>query len=170
MRLEITSIGNPQVRTFYTLWWPQHQILRDFFDRLTEEQFDYRMVDTAHRKSDTPRESVVHLLYVQQVYLNGAKTGKLQFGRMDVEDYGRLAKGRLLAEWDRIDQEIFTYLTSEAFDSQSRVDVPWGGQMGAVDVLFFLRDHDILHIGWNLALMDHLGMPRFESLISYWGP
>ncbi len=27
--------------------------------------------------------------------------------------------------------------------------------MNAVDLLFFLRDHEILHIGWNLAIMDH---------------
>lgn len=53
---------------------------------------------------------------------------------------------------------------------RSQVEVPWGGRMNAVDLLFFLRDHDILHIGWNLAVMDHLNMPRFESLIQYWGP
>jgi hypothetical protein len=81
-----------------------------------------------------------------------------------------MTKGQLLAEWERIDEEMFTYLTAETFDSQSTVDVPWGGKMNAVDVLFFLRDHDILHIGWNLALMDHLNVPRFESLIQYWGP
>jgi hypothetical protein len=33
-----------------------------------------------------------------------------------------------------------------------------------------IRHHDILHIGWNLAVMDHLNVPRFESLIHYWGP
>jgi len=42
--------------------------------------------------------------------------------------------------------------------------------MNAVDVLFFLRDHDILHIGWNLAVMDHLNVPRYPTLIQYWGP
>jgi hypothetical protein len=69
-----------------------------------------------------------------------------------------------------IDQEMYTFLTSEGFDSQCRVEVPWGGQMNAVDLLFFLRDHDILHIGWNLAYMDAFNMPRFPSLIAYWGP
>jgi hypothetical protein len=29
--------------------------------------------------------------------------------------------------------------------------------------------NDILHVGWNLALMDHFNMPRFESLVQYWG-
>jgi len=41
--------------------------------------------------------------------------------------------------------------------------------MNIVDVLFFLRDHDILHVGWNLALMDALNMPRYPALIQYWG-
>jgi uncharacterized damage-inducible protein DinB len=170
MKPDITSIKNLQVRAFYSLWWPQHQVIYDFFTRLTEEQFDYRMVDTPGRKSDTPRESLAHILYVELVYLNGVKTGKLEFKSMGVEHCGTMTKGQLLAEWERIDEEMFTYLTAETFDSQSTVDVPWGGKMNAVDVLFFLRDHDILHIGWNLALMDHLNVPRFESLIQYWGP
>jgi uncharacterized damage-inducible protein DinB len=170
MRLDISSIKNPQVRVFYSLWWPQHKIIYDFFTRLTDEQFDYRMVDTPERKSDTPRESLAHILYVQLVYLNGVRTGKLEFKSMGVEHYLKMTKGQLLAELERIDEEIFTYLTAETFDSGSTVDVPWGGAMTAVDVFFFLRDHDILHIGWNLALMDHLDVPRFESLIQYWGP
>ena len=36
-------------------------------------------------------------------------------------------------------------------------------------MLFFPRDHDILHIGWNLALADHLDLPRLPSLSAYWG-
>jgi len=87
MRLDISSIKNPEVRHFYALYWPQRQIVYDFFTRLTEEQFDYRMVDTPERKSDTPRESLAHILYVQLVYLNGVKTGKLEFKSMGVEHY-----------------------------------------------------------------------------------
>lgn len=170
MKLDIGSIQNPQVRVFYALWWPQHQIIVDFFTRLTEEQFDYRMVNSPERKADTPRESLAHILYVQLVYLNGVKTGKLEFKSMGVEHYAGLPKNQLLAEMERIDQEMWAYLTTETFDSQNQVEVFWGGTMNPVDVLFFLRDHDILHIGWNLALMDHLNVPRFESLIQYWGP
>ncbi len=170
MKPDISSIQNPQVRVFYSLWWPQHQILCDFTACLTEEQFDFRMVDSASRKADTPRESAAHILYVELVYLNAVKTGKLEFKSMGTEHYATMAKEQLLAEWERIDSELFTYLTAETFDSQGQIDVPWGGKMSAIDILFFLRDHDILHIGWNLALMDHLNVPRFESLIQYWGP
>ena len=170
MRLDISSIKHPQVRHFYALYWPQRQIVYDFFTRLTEEQFDYRMVDAPARKSDTPRESLAHILYVQLVYLNGVRTGKLEFKSMGVEHYREMTKAQLLAEMERIDEEMFAYLAAETYDSSSRVQVFWGGEMGAVDVLYFLRDHDILHIGWNLALMDHLNVPRFESLVQYWGP
>jgi uncharacterized damage-inducible protein DinB len=170
VRFDISSIKNPRVRHFYSLYWPQHQIVYDFFTRLTEKQFDYRMLDTPERKADTPRESLAHILYVQLVYLSSVKAGKLEFKSMGVEHYREMTKAQLLAEIERIDEEMFAYLTAEAFDGNSTVDVPWGGEMNAVDVLFFLRDHDILHVGWNLALMDHLNVPRFESLIQYWGP
>lgn len=170
MQIDLSSIKNPQIRVFYSLWWPQHQVLLDFTGYLTEEQLDYRMVESSSRKADSPRESVAHLLYVQLVYLNAVRTGKLEFNDMGVEHYKALTKERLLAEWERIDQEMLAYLTADTFDSQCQVEVPWGGRMNAVDLLYFLRDHDILHIGWNLAVMDHLNMPRFESLIQYWGP
>lgn len=170
MKLDISSIENPPVRQFYALYWPQRQIIYDFFTRLTEEQFDFRMVDTPERRSDTPRESLAHILYVQLVYLNGVRTGRLEFKSMGVEHYGQMTKGQLLAEMERIDGEMFAYLTAETFDGNSPVAVFWGGEMNALAVLYFLRDHDILHIGWNLALMDHLNVARFESLIRYWGP
>ena len=89
---------------------------------------------------------------------------------MGVEHYGKMTKGQLLAEMERIDGEMFAYLTAETFDGNSPVAVFWGGEMNVLAVLYFLRDHYILHVGWNLALMDHLNMPRFESLIRYWGP
>ncbi|MDI7276816.1 MAG: DinB family protein [Anaerolineae bacterium] len=170
MKLDLDSIRDPRVRTFYALYWPQHQIIVDFFARLTEAQFDYRMVDTPERRSDTPRESLAHLLYVQLVYLEGVRAGKLEYKPMGVEHYRQMTKAQLMAEQERIDGEMLAYLTSEAFDSGREIGVFWGGRLNAVDVLFFLRDHDILHVGWNLAYMDHLDVPRFDSLVRYWGP
>src|SRR5919108_1433285 len=137
MKPDISSIRNPQIRVIYSLWWPQHQILLDFTAYLTEEQFDYRMVDSPLRKADTPRESIAHILYVQLVYLNAVRTGKLEFKSMGVEHYKALTKERLLAEWDCIDKEMFTDLTDERFDPQCQVEVPWDGRMNAVDLLFF---------------------------------
>ena len=127
------------------------------------------MVESPQRKADSPRESLAHILYVQLVYLNGVLTGKLEFKSMGVEHYARMTREQLLAELERVEQEMYDILTDEALDSNRPVAVFWGGEIGAVDVLYFLRDHDILHIGWNLALMDHLNVPRFESLVAYWG-
>ncbi len=170
MRPDIGAIADPQVRGFYGAYWPQRQIIYDFFTQLTEEQFDYRMVDVPGRRADSPRESLAHILYVQLVYLNGVAGGVLEFKSMGVEHYRLMSKAQLLAEMERIEAQMYAMLTAEGFDSRRPVRVFWGGEMGVVDVLYFLRDHDILHIGWNLALMDHLEVPRFESLVAYWGP
>jgi hypothetical protein len=118
MKIDISLIKNPQVRVFYSLWWPQHQILLDFAGYLTEEQMDYCMVSTSSRKADTPRESLAHILYVQLVYLNAVRTGKLEFKDMGVEHYKTLSKEHLFVEWDCIDQEMYAFLTADTFDSQ----------------------------------------------------
>ena len=55
MKVDLGAIRNPQVRTFYMQWWPQHHIICDFYLCLTEEQYNYCMVDTPGRKADTPR-------------------------------------------------------------------------------------------------------------------
>jgi uncharacterized damage-inducible protein DinB len=169
MKIDLSTISNPNVRTFYMLYWTQHQVLLDFFTLLPEEQYDFRMCATAERKSESPRESLAHIIYVQWVYLNSVRTGTLEFKSMGTEHYRTLKKAELLAEWERCDQELFFFLTAEPFDSKRNVNVPWGGTMNAIDLLFFLRDHDILHIGWNLAYMDLLNIPRFPSLMMYWG-
>lgn len=169
MKLDLPVIKNQSVRTFYALYWPQHQILIDFFSLLPEGQYDFRMVDTPERKAESPRESLAHILYVQWVYLNSIKTGKLEFKSMGTEHFSTLPRPQLLAELERCDQELYAFLTAETFDSSAAVNVPWGSSMNAIDLLFFLRDHDILHIGWNLAYMDHLNVPRFASLSQYWG-
>jgi uncharacterized damage-inducible protein DinB len=169
MKPQMVEIQNPGVKTFYGLYWPQHKILMDFFYLLTEEQYDFCMVNRPGCKSDTPRESLTHILYVQWVYLEAVKTGKLEFKSLGTEDLSTQKKTGLLAEWERYDQAIYDFLTAESFDCNRAVAVPWGGSMRAIDLLFFLRDHDILHIGWNLAMMDLLNIPRFESLAQYWG-
>jgi uncharacterized damage-inducible protein DinB len=170
MNIDLSTIKNSQVRTFYALGWSQHQILVEFYRLLDDTQYDYRMADTPDRKSDTPRESLAHIIYVELVYFEAAKSGQLDFKDLGTEQYKTLSKAQLLAELEHIDQDMFDYLNRAAFDSSRLVEVPWGGKMNVMDVLFFLRDHDILHIGWNLALMDHLNMPRYPSLIQYWGP
>ncbi len=168
MNRDLGSIGNREVRKFYAVYWSQRQIVHEFYARLPEQQFDYRMVNRPERRSDSPRESLAHILYVQLVYLNGVKTGKLEFTSVGVEHYGQMTKDQLLAEMEHIDEEMFDYLTAETFANKP-VAVFWAGQMNELNVLYFLHEHTILHIGWNLALMDHLNMPRYDILKQYWG-
>jgi len=169
MKPELAVIKNPQVRTFYMLYWSQHQILVDFYTMLPEDQYDFCLSKIENRNADTPRESLAHIIYVQYVYLSGVKSGKLEFSSMGTEHFSSLPKEQLITEWEKSDAELYAYLTADVFESGAGVEVPWGGMMNGIDLLFFLRDHDILHIGWNLALMDLLDIERYPSLAQYWG-
>jgi uncharacterized damage-inducible protein DinB len=170
MQINLESVSDPRVRTFYALYWPQHEIVGEFFRLVPEAQYDFRMVDAPGRRSDSVRESLAHMIYVTRVYFRAARTGELAFTSAGTVGYETLPRERLLAEWERTDAEMYAFLTDPGFDSARPVAVPWGGEMNVIDLLFFLRDHDILHIGWNLALMDHLDVPRYASLVAYWGP
>ncbi len=165
-RAEVDAIENQGVKEFYGLHLAQRAIIRDFYTLLPDSQFEFRMVDRPERKSDSPRESLVHLIEVQKVYFDALKSGKLEFRPMGTDS--KLSKAQLLAELDRVDREMFTFATSGAFSPQAQVTARWG-TMSAGAVLHATREHDILHVGWNLALMDHLGMERFQSLRQYWG-
>ena len=40
MKPDISLIQNPQVRVFYSLWWPQHQIIHDFVSQILQAYDD----------------------------------------------------------------------------------------------------------------------------------
>lgn len=87
VKLQIDSITDQQVPQFYALYWPQREILHDFFSRLSESQFDYRMVDTPEGQADTPLESLEHIRYVQLVYFDAVNSGTLEFRSLGAEHY-----------------------------------------------------------------------------------
>lgn len=161
-------IADSDVRLFYLLYLPQYTILKDFYTLLPSDRYDYRMVDTPERKADSPRESLAHLLEYRWLVLEGVKTGNFAFKDIGVGYYWQATKDQLLAEWERFEQQMFDHLTSKQFVSGATIATPWEA-MTAINLLYLIRDHDILHVGWNLALMDHLGMERFPSLKDYWG-
>ncbi len=169
MAIDTTTIADPQVQSFYELYLPQYTILRDFYIVLSAEQYEYRIVDTPERRSDTPRESLAHLLEYRLVVLNGVKTGIFEFKSMGVEHYWQATKEQLLTAWEEFERDLFDYVTASGFESDAPVSTPWNVSLSKVNMLYLLRDHDILHVGWNLALMDHLGIARFPSLVAYWG-
>jgi hypothetical protein len=168
MPRDIGVIADPEARNAYAVFLPQRQLIRDFYELLPDDRFDFRMVDTPTRRSDSPRESLIHIIETQLAYFGGMTDKKLAFGSVDAEPFRAMTRRQLLDELERIDQRVFDHIADPAFDPNAAVQAPWG-VMRAVDLLFVMRDHDILHVGWNLALMDHLGMPRFDSLKQYWG-
>ena len=145
-------------------------INRGIFERINEDDFDYRMVDTTKRKSDSPRESLAHLIEVESCYLLGAKEGKgNQWGR--TKDLALKAKSKtyLLTLLAKKDDELITFLSNDAH-LKNMVEVKWSDKpISVLSYLWAMNDHEILHNGWNLALMDLLNIPRFEELKKVWG-
>jgi uncharacterized damage-inducible protein DinB len=168
MRHDLSQIPDPETRNAFQIFYAQRIVLRDFFAQLSEDQFDYRMVDRPGRRSDTPRESLVHLITVQRWYIQGLTSGELSFAPIDDSAYRDLPGAGLLAELDRLDDTVFNIISQPDYSPQAPVACPWGTVPRTV-MIHIMRDHDILHIGWNLALMDHLDIPRYESLRRLWG-
>lgn len=165
--IDPTVIPSHLIQSFLYSYLPHRDVLRDFYELLPETKYDYRLVDTTTRKSDTPRESLAHIIETRLMYLHGVKTGKLTFEPVGVSLRGS-SKSELLNAWDRHEDEMMAILKNPGFDAEAMVDCPWG-QLSAQHTLFLIRDHEILHCGWNLALMDALGMERYPSLQNYWG-
>lgn len=78
-------------------------------------------------------------------------------------------KEELLGQLDAADEELINFLSSGE-NLNRMISVPWSKEsVKAMATFWALNNHEILHNGWNLALMDHLGMERFESMRKTWG-
>ena len=168
MEIDWDRIQNALSRRFLRQHLQQRRILADFFRLLPEEEYGYRLVDRPDRRADSPRESLAHILRVQAVYMRGARTGSLEFEGDDLTPGLGTSKEELLGAMERLAGELYAMLCDPAFDPNAPIQAPWG-QESALSTLYLIRDHDILHVGWNLALMDHLDTERFPSLREYWG-
>lgn len=172
IEVSLSKIGNSEVRTFLEQFMNDRAINKEFYERIPDDKLDYRMVDKPERKSDSPRESLAHQVYVTRKYIYGVRTGVLEFDGVtakNLEDPQAMSKGELLAELDSTGQELIELL-SEPDISAKRVDVPWSkGPISVIQTLYGLRFHEVLHTGWNLAVMDHLNIERFSRLKSTWG-
>lgn len=165
---KVATIPNIEVQQFYALYLAQRRIIVDFYERLPEDQYDYRMVDTEDRRSDSPCESLAHIIDTHMMYFDAIRRGELVFESAAQERLTGMEKPGLLAELDELEREFFAYLGRPHLNPDELMQVPWG-EMRTGQALHLIREHDILHIGWNLALMDHLDMARFPSLVAYWG-
>lgn len=127
------------------------------------------MVNTQDRKSDTPRESLAHQINVQRTYMKAIKSGKLKFGQFYDPSLKSRSKDQLLSKLKKADKELMSLLRKES-NLRKRIVVPWNKDgIGTIQMLWAMDSHEILHTGWNIALMDHLNIPRFEKLKKTWG-
>lgn len=172
MNTDISDITNPEAIAFITQFLTNRRINRDFYERVPESQLDYRMVDTPERRSDSPRESILHQIYVTRKYIYGAKTGTLIFDGVTfkrLHNTNALTKQELLDELDSTSQELIELL-SDLNIAEMTVKIPWSKEsISAIQSLWGIESHEILHTGWNLAMMDHLNIPRYDSLKNQWG-
>jgi hypothetical protein len=169
-----SSITSRDARNFWWRFMLNREVNREFYRRVPAERLDYRMVDTKTRRSDSPRESLLHQLYVVRNYVYSVKTGVMQWGAerealLLAPALQTWDKKRLLAEMQRTEEELGRLLSLPDIDART-VKVPWQDEpLPALRLLDGLNDHEILHTGWNLALMDHLQIERYPALSRVWG-
>lgn len=169
--MDISKITNPEAKRFLRAFLADREINREFYNRVPEESFDFRMVDTPQKKSDSPRESLAHQIDTTRDYINGIKSGVLKFANKyeDLSDPSKLSKSELLSKLGKTEQELIEVLSDPEIENK-KVKVPWNDDLiPAIASLWGLDSHEILHTGWNLAVMDHLNIERFPALKKMWG-
>jgi uncharacterized damage-inducible protein DinB len=167
--MDISKVTNQKANIFLESFLTNRKINREFYEKIPENKYDFRMVDTNKRKSDSPRESLTHQINVQRTYMLAVEKGKLKFGDYYNQELKAKTKKELLSKLKKADQELTDILTDED-KCRKKVKVPWCKQpIDAVDMFWALDQHEILHTGWNLAIMDHLNIKRFPTLKQMWG-
>lgn len=93
----------------------------------------------------------------------------MKFGTSYDRDLQTKSKDHLLKELDKTDKEMIDLLSVEE-NVHKKVVVEWNTEgIRVIEMLWSLNSHEILHTGWNLAVMDHLDMERFPALKQIWG-
>jgi len=167
--IDTLKITNPEAKRFISSFFANRAISREYYELVPDESFDFRMVNNSELKSDSPRESLGHQIGVQQDYINGVITGVLKFETGDDKNLNNLSKSDLLEKLKEVDEKLVKILSDENIGNK-KVKTPWSkNPISAVSSLWGLDSHEVLHTGWNLAVMDHLNIKRFDSLKNIWG-
>lgn len=165
------AVVNSEAQAFLRRFLRDREVNTEFYKRVPEDKLDFRMVDSEKRKSDSPRESIIHQIDTTRDYINGVMTGKLNFG-IEYEDLKKgesYTKDQLLEMLKETEDQLVKML-SDADIGNKRVMVPWSPEpVPGVSSLWGLDSHEILHQGWNLAVMDFLDIERFPALRNMWG-
>ena len=167
--MNFSKVTNLQARAFLQQFFEDRNINREFYQRLPEDKFDYRMVDTPERKSDSPRENLGHQIGVEMDYLKALDTEELAFVLGNDRSLKRLSKEEQLKKLEELDKQLIEKLTDEE-TVKKRIRVPWSKEpVSLIAMLYAFNNHEVLHTGWNLAIMDHLNIERFPALKQMWG-
>ena len=167
--MDISKVTDSKAKTFLSAFLANRQINKDYYDLVPEDKFDFRMVNTKDIKSDSPRENLAHQIQVQEDYTNAIIKKSLSFSAKPKSKYLKMTKQELMSKLEEADKKLIDVLSDEK-SLQPKVSVPWNKDgLDPIDMLWALNEHEILHTGWNLALMDHLGIERFPSLANMWG-
>ncbi len=54
MNIDISRITDPEAKRFLGQFFRNRAVNREFYKRVPDDKFDFRMVDTNARKSDSP--------------------------------------------------------------------------------------------------------------------
>lgn len=172
--LNVSDITDEEVKRFLTLFLKDREVNKEVYRRIPEDKFDFHMVDTPDRQSDSPRKSLIHQIYVTRNHVNSIKTGMLQWGdkiydQLMKGDFQSKSKAELLSLLEQTEQQLVNALKDPSLGSKT-IKVDWNPTpVPALTSLLSLDRHEILHQGWNLAIMDYLNIPRFPKLREMWG-
>lgn len=169
--MDLTKISNEEVASFLRTFFTNRNINKDFFKLLPNNKLDFRLVDSPNRKSDSPRESLIHLIEITRAYTDGIKTGGFDFNVSypDLKNLVEVNKTFLLELLDNSEQDLVDTLSTLDIE-KTQVKVSWSKDPVPILLsLWGMNNHEILHTGWNIAIMDVLDMPRFDSLKKVWG-
>lgn len=165
--MDIIKIINHEAKDFLEQFLRDRKINKEFYKRVPEDKLDFRITD----KSDSIRKSIIHQVDTTRDYNNGVKTGILNFKveYSDLKDLEHASKEVLLEKLEESEEELIEVLSDSKINERT-VKVPWSEKpIPAISSLWGLDSHEVLHQGWNLALMDILDIERFKELKKMWG-
>lgn len=157
------------IQELFDTFKAHRNINRTFFDLLEPKHYDYRMVSTEKITSNLPRENIARIIGVTRCYVDSLKSGELILSWRDNKDLYPSqdhAKAEFLDLWDQEVNGLESILVDETY--KGLINTYWG-ESATFGILDVLKNHEILHIGINLTIMDHIGMERFNELIEMWG-
>ena len=135
----------------------------EFINYLSEEELD---LELPRKGLNTFRKHFQEMLAVQEAYIDGIKTGKMEFNIADDKYYSINSKEELIKKLTIIDIEMKNVIANKKFN----YEVIWGdGEFKTIaSHMCALTTHEIFHIGQLVAFLFVLKLPIPEHLADVW--